>query len=161
MTPKDTNGAVTVVQSRSTFRQRCAVSAEIRSTPEEVWALLTQAARMVDWNSTLTSIEGDITPGGTVRMQVPEAPGRTFKIKITRFEPNEVMVWQQGTPGIFLGSRTYRLTPIQSVEDPSATRFEMVEEFSGVMLPIIAMRLPDFGPIFKRYAADLKMAAEK
>jgi hypothetical protein len=28
------------------------------------------------------------------------------------------------------------------------------------MLPMIAGRLPDFGPIFERYAADLKTAAE-
>ncbi|MFN2486062.1 MAG: hypothetical protein ABR609_05535 [Acidimicrobiia bacterium] len=50
MAPNDTNGTIRAVQSRSTFRRRCAVSAEIRSTPEKVWALLTQTARMVDWN---------------------------------------------------------------------------------------------------------------
>jgi hypothetical protein len=30
----------------------------------------------------------------------------------------------------------------------------MKETFSGVMLPMIAGRLPDFGPIFERYAVD-------
>jgi hypothetical protein len=40
------------------------------------------------------------------------------------------------------------------------TLFEMTEVFSGVMLPLIAGRLPDFRPIFERYAADLKTAAE-
>jgi hypothetical protein len=37
----------------------------------------------------------------------------------------------------------------------------MTEVFSGPMLPMIAGRLPDFGPIFERYAADLKAEAER
>jgi hypothetical protein len=34
---------------------------------------------------------------GTVKMQVPEATGRTFKVKVTRFVPNQEMVWRDGT----------------------------------------------------------------
>ena len=60
-------------------------------------------------------------------------------------------------PGLFLGVRTYSLTPSP---DETATRFELTEVFSGLMLPMIAARLPDFGPIFERYAADLKAEAE-
>jgi hypothetical protein len=37
----------------------------------------------------------------------------------------------------------------------------MTEVFSGLMLPMIGGRLPDFGPIFERYAADLKARAER
>ena len=106
----------------------------------------------------MTSIEGNIELGGTVRMQVPEAPGRTFKVKVTRFVPNEEMVWRDGNPVMFLGVRTYSLTPNQ---DGTATRFQMTEVFTGVLLPLIARKLPDFGPIFERYAADLKVESEK
>ena len=149
---------ITAVKTRSTFRMQCAVSAEIKAAPERVWALLTRADDMVRWNSTLTSVEGSVEPGGTVKMQVPEAPGRTFKVKVTRFVPNEEMVWRDGNPVMFLGVRTYSLTPSP---DGAATRFQMTEVFSGLMLPMIAGRLPDFGPIFERYAADLKAEAEK
>jgi hypothetical protein len=31
----------------------------------------------------------------------------------------------------------------------------------GLMLPMIGGWLPDFGPIFERYAADLKVEAER
>ena len=41
-----------------------------------------------------------------------------------------------------------------------ATEFTMHEAFSGLMLPMIRGTLPDFGPPFERYAADLKRAAE-
>jgi hypothetical protein len=144
--------------SRSTFRLRHTVSAEIKAPPETIWTILTRADRMVDWNSTLTSIDGDIELGGTVRMQVPEAPGRTFKVKVTRFIPNQEMVWREGNPAFFLGVRTYSLTPNP---DRSVTQVTMTEEFSGILLPLIAPRFPDFGPIFERYVADLKVEAEK
>ena len=91
-------------------------------------------------------------------MQVPEAPGRTFTVKVTRLVPNEEMVWREGNPAMFLGVRTYSLTPNQ---DRTATGFQMTEVFTGIMLPLIARKLPDFGPIFERYAADLKAESEK
>ena len=149
---------VTALKTRSTFRVQYNVSAEIHAPPENVWAILTRAEGMTDWNSTLTSLEGDIELGGTVRMQVPEAPGRTFTVKVTRFVPNEKMVWREGNPVMFLGVRTYSLAP---EPDGTTTRFQMTEEFSGIMLPLIAPKLPDFGPIFERYAADLKAESEK
>ena len=146
------------MKTRSTFRMQCTVSAEILAPPDNVWTILTRVEDMVRWNSTLTSIAGDIELGGTVRMQVPEAPGRTFKVKVTRFVPNKEMVWREGNPVMFLGVRTYSLTPNP---DGTATRFQLTEVFSGLLLPAIARRLPDFGPIFEQYAADLKAEAEK
>ena len=149
---------ITAVKTRSTFRMQCAVSADIEAGPETVWSLITRADDMVRWNSSLTSVEGSVEPGGTVRMRVPEAPGRTFKIKVTQFVPNQGMVWRNGNLVMFLGVRTYSVKPNP---DETITRFRMTEEFSGLMLPMVARRLPDFGPIFERYAADLKTEAEK
>jgi hypothetical protein len=149
---------ITSTHTRSTFRLQYTVSAEIQAAPEKIWTILTRVDRMTEWNSTLTSIEGTAELGGTVRMQVPEAPSRTFIVKVTRLVPNEEMVWREGNPAMFLGVRTYSLTPNQ---DRTATRFQMTEVFSGIMLPLIARKLPDFGPIFERYAADLKAESEK
>ena len=134
------------------------MSTDIQAPPEKIWALLTRADDMVRWNSTLTSVEGNVELGGTVRMRVPEAPGRTFNVKVTTFEPNREMVWRDGNPVMFLGERTYSLTP---GPDGTATRFQMTEVFSGLMLPMIAKKLPNFGPIFERYAADLKSESER
>jgi hypothetical protein len=67
------------------------------------------------------------------------------------------MVWTQGNPVMFRGVRTYRLTPVAG----GLTRFVMTEVFSGLVLPMAAGRLPDFEPIFERYAADLKAEAER
>jgi len=149
---------INAVKTRSTFRLQCSVSADIQARPDKIWTILTRVDDMVRWNSTLTSIEGNIELGGSVRMQVPEVPGRTFKVKVTRFVPNREMVWRDGNPVMFLGVRTYSLTPHPN---GTATRFQMTEVFTGVLLPLIARRLPDFGPIFVRYAGDLKAESEK
>ena len=66
------------------------------------------------------------------------------------------MVWEDGAGGIFKGVRTYTLSP----NEDGSTQFAMNEVFSGLMLPMIAGSLPDFGPTFEQYAADLKRAAE-
>ena len=128
------SGPITADASRSTFRMECSVATDIDAPAERIWALLTDLPGMTDWNSTLTSIEGPIELGGTVKMQVPEAPGRTFAPKVTRFDANRMMEWREGNP-LFVGVRTYTLTP---AGDGRSTRFEMTEVFSGPMLPMIA-----------------------
>jgi hypothetical protein len=153
-----TNRAAPVATaSKSLFRRECAVTADIAATPERIWQLLTDADDVVRWNSTLTRMSGTIGPGGTVRMEVPEAPGTVFEIEVTTFKPPREMVWTQGNAVMFRGVRTYRLTPIAG----GLTRFLMTEVFSGLVLPMAAGRLPDFAPIFERYAADLKAEAER
>jgi hypothetical protein len=147
---------IVATASRSLFRRVCAVTAEIAATPEKIWQLLTDAGDMVRWNSTLTSMAGTIGPGGTVKMEVPEAPGQVFEIQVTTSTPPREMVWSQGNRVFFRGVRTYRLTP----RSATTTTFEMIEVFSGLALPMAASRLPDFKPIFERYAADLKAEAE-
>lgn len=42
-----------------------------------------------------------------------------------------------------------------------STDFAMEERFSGLILPLVKGSLPDFGPVFGRYASDLKNEAER
>ena len=44
--------------------------------------------------------------------------------------------------------------------DDGSTEFVMEERFSGLMLPFVKASMPDFGPVFERYANDLKHEAE-
>lgn len=120
------------------------------------WGLLTDAANFTKWNSTLESLEGDISLGGTVKMKVPDAPGRTFTVKVTEFTPNQSMLWVAGFAPMFIGKRSYSLAPAGD----GAVAFTMCEVFNGLMLPMIAGSLPDLVPVFERFAADLKKAAE-
>lgn len=142
-------------KSRTTFRMECGVSINIQARPERIWALLTNAADFPKWNSTVQSIEGTIALGEKIKVRVPLAPNRTFKLKVSEFEPGQRMVWQDGAFPMFQGVRTFTLTPREN----GSTDFSMVEVFSGLMLPLIAGSLPDFAPAFEQYAKDLQRAA--
>lgn len=142
-------------RTETTFRLECSVSANIRATPKTIWALLTNAADFPRWNSTVTSIEGDIALGQRLALRVPISD-RTFKPKVTAFEPERRMEWSDGMAPMFRGVRTFTLTPRKD----GTTDFSMVEVFRGVMLPMIKGSLPDFGPPFEQYAADLAREAE-
>jgi hypothetical protein len=143
-------------KTSGTFRMRCKVSATIRAKPGAVWALLTDAAGFPRWNSTVTRIEGAIAEGNRLKLEVPSAPGRIFKPKVAALDAERSMVWRDGMAPMFEGVRTFTL-----VSNPDgSTEFSMAEELSGLMLPLIKGSLPDFVPVFERYAADLKRAAE-
>jgi hypothetical protein len=66
------------------------------------------------------------------------------------------MVWTGGLAPVFKGVRTFQLRPFND----GSTDFTMEERFSGLILPLVKGSLPDFGPIFERYANDLRLEAE-
>jgi len=140
----------------ATFRLRYHVATDISARPDVVWARLTDAEAFPSWNRTVEAIEGPIALGQRLAIKVPVAPGRVFRPKVVTFEPDTRMVWQDGFAPMFQGTRTFTLTP----DSDGATRFEMEETFTGLMLPMIAGSLPDFTPIFDHYAADLKAVCE-
>ena len=140
----------------ATFRMDCAIRTTIRATPEAIWALLTDAANFPRWNSTVTSIEGEIADGHQLKLRVPSAEGRVFTPKVSQVTPARTMTWSDGLAPMFKGVRTFTLTP----NGDGTTEFAMREELSGIMLPMIKGSLPDFGPVFEAYAEDLRRAAE-
>jgi hypothetical protein len=78
-------------------------------------------------------------------------------VKVTEFEPGRRMVWSGGMPlGLFLGVRTYLLTPSTARE----VEFSMREVYSGLLAPLITRSIPDLQPAFDQFAADLKRHAE-
>jgi hypothetical protein len=131
-------------------------SADIRATPERIWAVLTDAAGYSRWDSGVVRVEGTIAAGNTIKVFSSVSPNRAFPVKVSEFRPGQVMRWSGGMPlGLFKGARTFRLTP-----NGATTRFEMREEFSGPMLPLIWRTMPDLGPSFTQFAAGLKVRAE-
>jgi hypothetical protein len=53
--------------------------------------------------------------------------------------------------------RSFTLTP----DEDGSTRFQMREDFSGPLLPLIGRSMPDLGPSFERFASGLKAEAER
>src|SRR3982074_1516657 len=132
-------------------------TADIEATPDAIWAILTDAPNLSNWDSGVERVEGKIAPGETIKVLVKVNPGRAFPVKVTEFKPNERMVWSGGMPlGLFKGVRTYTLTPTGNGE----TSFKMREEYSGPMLGMIWKSIPDLGPAFQEFAQSLKRRAE-
>jgi hypothetical protein len=100
---------------------------------------------------------GEPAKGSRIKIRSELNPKRSYPVKVTEFEPNRRMEWLGGVPlGLFRGVRRYTLTP----EGDGRTRFDMREEFSGPVLPLIWRTMPDMSASFQQFATGLKARAE-
>ena len=136
---------------KKTFSRETSVSTTIQAEPAIVWALLTHVSDFPRWNSTVTSMKGEIREGGTVELKSILDEKRTFKLKVREFVPEKRLVW-----GDAMGSRVYTLTR----GDGGSTHFSMTEKIGGPLFPLFAGAIPSFDEPFERFAADLKREAE-
>lgn len=124
----------------------------IDCAPESIWKILTSTQALVSGDLGIIKIEGDIQLGSRIKLWAEVSPNRAFNLKIAELEPYKRMVWSSGMPlGLFKGVRTFTLSP-----EGGKTRFSMDEEFSGLMLPLIAKSIPDLNPAFKQFSDGLK-----
>jgi hypothetical protein len=144
------------ITTRTAFRLTSAVTRSIGAPATTIWNLLTDLGAQSRWNSTLVSIEGKVALGERVSFRVPDAPGQTFSPTVVAYDEAKSMVWRLNRWPLLVSERTYRLTP----GPHSSTEFTIDEVFQGLLLPVIAKSLPDFGAMFERTATDLKAAAE-
>ena len=145
-----------VTQSRGFFSMTCRVVLDIDAPAARIWSLLTDADNFPRWNSTVARVEGQIREGERLRLHVP-GTARTFSPRVSDVVPDTQMTWTGGFFPVFKGVRTFELQPC----DDGSTQFAMEERFSGLMLPFVRRSMPDFGPVFERYANDLKREAER
>jgi uncharacterized protein YndB with AHSA1/START domain len=143
------NGKATT--TRSTFSRETSISTTIQADPAIVWALLTHAADYPRWNSTVTSIKGNIRQGETVELMSTLDAKRTFKLKVKEFVPEKRLVW-----GDAMGNRTYTIDKGQG----GSVVFTMREKIGGPLFPLFAGMIPSFDESFEQFAADLKREAE-
>jgi len=145
-----------ITKTHRRFSMTCRVEVGIWANAERIWTLLTDAQDFPRWNSTVIRIDGQIREGERLRLHVP-GTNRTFTLRVSEFAANERMTWTGGFAPLFKGVRTFSLT----LRDDGWIDFAMAERLSGLMLPLVKGSLPDFGPIFERYADELKREAER
>lgn len=132
------------------------IRCEITAPPARVWAVLTDARKLVAGGLGLIRIEGEIAPGARLKLWAETTPDRAFALRVSELNPTTRMVWSGGMPlGLFRGVREFNLSPTQT-----GTAVHMREEFSGPMLPLIWSSIPDLNPAFAKFAAGLKALAE-
>jgi hypothetical protein len=102
-------------------------------------------------------VEGEPAPGNKLTIRSELNPKRAYPVKVIELEPNRRMAWLGGMPlGLFKGVRTYTLTP----DGEGRTRFDMREEVTGPLLPLIWRTMPDMNDCFRQFASGLKARAE-
>jgi uncharacterized protein YndB with AHSA1/START domain len=143
------NGKATTV--KTTFNRETTVSIEIKADPVIVWALLTKASDYSRWNSTVTSIEGNIALGEKIKLKSTLDAKRNFKLKVKEFEPLNKLVWGDGQ-----GNRVYKMTK----NGNGTVTFSMTEKIGGLMFPMYAKMIPPFDQSFEQFASDLKRESE-
>lgn len=131
-------------------------SITIAAPASKIWDLLTDTAAWPRWNSTIDKVEGSVALGKTVKVHAKASPGRPFPARVVEIVPEVRMVWRGGMPlGLFRGLRTFTLTP-----QYGRIRFDMREEFTGLLSPVMERSIPDLQPSFEEFARCLKSAAE-
>jgi len=58
--------------------------------------------------------------------------------------------------GLFKGKRMFTLSP----QGNGTTKFNMREEYTGPLLPMLWRSIPDLGPSFNQFANGLKQRVE-
>ncbi len=130
----------------------------IQASLETTWNILVDGTNWLQWNPTITKIEGNITLGETLKIYTKINPNQAFPVKVSEFIPYERMVWTSGMPfGLFKGERIYSL----SKQMEGCMEFSMREMFSRLMVPLITQSIPDLQPSFDEFAASLKKRAEE
>jgi hypothetical protein len=128
----------------------------IQSSPERVWARLTDARALVSGGLGLVRLDGTIAPGARLKLWSEAKSGRAFSLRVAEFTPHRRMVWEGGMPlGLFTGSRQFNLTP-----NGSGTDFHMREEFTGPLAGLIGRSIPDLTPSFEKFADGLRTLVE-
>jgi len=129
----------------------------IATEPQTIWELLTDAAGYPGWNPAVISIDGNIAPGERIALTSIVNPNRQFKLNVSDVSAPNHMVWSDSMPlGLFKGVRTFEITS----NGDGTSDFSMVEEFSGLMEPLISRSIPDQTESFEQFADGLKAAAE-
>ena len=137
--------------TRTTFHRETTVSTTIKADEAIIWALLTNASDYPRWNSTVTSIQGNIALGEKIVLKSTLEAKRSFKLKVKEFQPAQRLAWGDGK-----GLRVYTL---RNNNDGTVT-FTMTERIGGLMFPMYAKYIPSFDDSFNAFAADLKKEAE-
>ena len=104
---------------------------------QAVWAILTAIDLYPEWNPFITSIEGTLAVGKSIRVRIATPAGKpmTFRpICLERAEAKRLRwlgsLWIRG---VFDGEHIFELESTR----PNNTRFIQREKFSGILVPLL------------------------
>lgn len=113
----------------------------IQASPETVWGILTNFNDYPNWNPFIKTLNGDVTVGNKITVQIapPESKEMTFKPTVLTFVNAKEMSWLGHflIPGIFDGKHTFELID----NGNGTTTFIQRERFKGILVPFYKKQL--------------------
>ena len=117
--------------------RRLVTEIEIGASPDSVWEVLTDLSEYQSWNPFVVAGLGEVVVGEQleVRMRQPGGNEATFKPIVTEATSPRTFEWlgRLGIPGLFAGRHRFDL-----VSSETGTRLVHSEEFTGVLVPVLA-----------------------
>jgi hypothetical protein len=134
---------------------------DIDAPPAQVWAHLTDFARMPDWNPFIKSISGPLSVGARLAVQIAP-PGKSsmrFTPTVLTVVPEREFRWLGRVllPGVFDGEHYFLLAPLGE----GRTHFTQGENFTGFLVTILGGTLSATEDGFRAMNAALKQRAER
>jgi hypothetical protein len=133
----------------------------INSSPENVWALVTDFKSFPDWNPFIRAASGDIKVGARLKIyiQPPGSRGMTFKPVVQKVAPNHELRWlgRLFLPRLFDGEHALI---IESSKE-NYIRFTQREKFTGLLVPFSRSLLSGTARGFEEMNRALKERAER
>lgn len=129
-----------LVRLTSQDPKRLETEIEIDAAPELVWSVITDLASYSDWNPFIVDAHGDATVGGRVDVEMRPEGGKAIRFAPTVTEataPSEFeWLGHLGPRGLFDGRHRFELVPTEA-----GTRLRHSEEFTGLLVPLLAKSL--------------------
>ena len=160
MTTTDTSPATTTTTRRSAFSRELRHEIDIDAPAEHVWQALTNTADY-GWNPFIHRIEGRLTVGEKLQVEIEPPGGRVMKFEPTvlEVEPASKIRWIGHflMPRVLDGEHTFELQPLAG----DRTRFIQSERFSGILVGLLGRTLDKTEHGFAAMNAALKGKVEK
>jgi uncharacterized protein YndB with AHSA1/START domain len=134
-------------------------TAVIDASPATVWAILTDGEKYKEWNPEIVGVDGRIVLGAqiTARVRLGDGAIRAVPQLVTALVPPSRMEWTGGMPfGLFVGKRTYTLTPRDH-----GVEFKLHLRMSGPLSSLILKSVGDRQPEIDSFSLALKVRAER
>ena len=114
---------------------RKSVSTEvvIQATPNEVWSVLTDVAKVREWNQILIPLEGTLAKGNTLKYEFHQEEGgkpAVMEALVKAIEPEQLLNQQGGMQFLLTFDHKYILEPTDN-----GTRVRIEEYYRGIMVP--------------------------
>ncbi len=105
---------------------------EIEGSAEATWGVLSDLARYPEWNPYVLALEGELAPGGTLRVTISQEnwpEPLVVEPTVVRAEPGRVLHWRgrAGEGGLLDTDHVFEIQPV----DATRIRFDHFEEFRG------------------------------